>query len=258
VRVATLNLWGIQGEWERRLDVAARGLAAASPDVVVVQEVHVAPDVPNTARQLAARLGPDWRTAYACATRLEKSEEGLAILARRDPEDERSIELPDAREGDRRILLSARVGDVWIHTTHLHYRLADGLARERQVVAIDAAVRQIGGEGVHILGGDLNAPPDADEIRFLAGRHTLGRRTYWQDAFRALHPDEPGVTWARRNPYTAPLAWLELDRRIDYLFVSPERRDGRGKIREARVILDEPDGDVWASDHFGVLADVAV
>src|SRR5262249_10921626 len=132
-------------------------------------------------------------------------------------------------------------------------------ARERQVVAIDEAMRALGDDTLHVLGGDLNAAPDCDEIRFLRGRTTLdGRRANWQDAFRAVHADAPGHTWSRLNPHTELLAFLERDRRIDYLLVSPERRDGRGRVLDARVVLDAPEEGTWASDHFGVMGDVRV
>src|SRR5262249_12046670 len=83
---------------------------------------------------------------------------------------------------------------VWCHTTHLHWRLGDGLAREKQVVAADRAARERGGDvHVHILGGDFNAAPDCDEIRFLAGRTTLaGVRTYWQGASARARRACPG------------------------------------------------------------------
>jgi endonuclease/exonuclease/phosphatase family metal-dependent hydrolase len=267
VKVATLNLWGARPPLDRRLEVAAAGLAGA--DLVLLQEVRAAADLPNTAERLAALLG-GWHVAYACGTRGEAGtfgpgssagEEGVAVLAREPIVESRRVELPEARPDERRVLLSARVGPVWAHTTHLHWRLLDGVARERQVVALDAAIAAIrdeDAEPVHLLGGDLNAAPDCDEIRFLGGRHTLdGRRTYWQDAWRVVHGDAAGWTWARKNPMTAWLGFLELDRRIDYLFTRQERRDGRGRVLDARLILDAPAEDgTWASDHFGVMAEI--
>jgi endonuclease/exonuclease/phosphatase family metal-dependent hydrolase len=115
---------------------------------------------------------------------------------------------------------------------------------------------------VHVIGGDFNAAPETDEIRFMVGWHTLaGHRASWQDAYARLHPGagEPGWTWASRNPSTDWLAQLWRDRRIDYLFVSPEQRGAVGKVLAARVVLDAPDArGVWPSDHFGVLAEVAL
>lgn len=271
LRVVTLNLWGEHVPLAGRLDAAAEGLMALAPDVVLLQEVRAGDGLPNTAAQLGKRLS-GYSMTYAVATRgapgtwgkgSGMGEEGLAILSRPEIRESRHRALPEARRAERRILLSARLDvgghSVWCHTTHLHWRLKDGAARERQVLAIDEVLAN-NEEGPQILGGDFNAAPDSDEIRFLCGRHSLeGRRTYYQDAFARLRPGERGWTWAQRNPSTAWLAWLELDRRIDYLFVTAEKRDGRGRVHDARVVLDGPGSNgVWPSDHFGVMVDVEV
>jgi endonuclease/exonuclease/phosphatase family metal-dependent hydrolase len=53
------------------------------------------------------------------------------------------------------------------------------------------------------------------------------------------------------------LDFLEPDRRIDYIFVTPRRRDGRAAIRSCRIVLDQPAADgAFASDHFGLLAEI--
>jgi endonuclease/exonuclease/phosphatase family metal-dependent hydrolase len=108
--------------------------------------------------------------------------------------------------------------------------------------------------------GDFNARPESDEIRWLRGLCTLsGRRTHFQDAWDRLHPGERGWTWSSANPYTKPLAFLEPDRRIDYIFVTPMRRDGRASIRSCRIVLDQPAPDgAYASDHFGLLAEIQI
>ncbi|MFH0900104.1 MAG: endonuclease/exonuclease/phosphatase family protein, partial [Pseudomonadota bacterium] len=244
IRIVTLNLWGDREPLLLRLEAAAHALAALAPDVLFIQEARVGAALAseNTANQLARRLsevggeggrglGGKYEVVYACAVSggpgtwgegSPAGEEGLAIVARPPIAETLVTELPDARPKERRILLSARLADmaVWCHTTHLHWRLDDGLARERQVAAIDGELRRLQGDWVHILGGDFNASPDTDEIRFLCGRHSLdGRRTYYQDAFARIHPEKSGWTWARRNPNASGLAWLEIDRRIDYVFV---------------------------------------
>jgi endonuclease/exonuclease/phosphatase family metal-dependent hydrolase len=284
LRVVTLNLWGDHAPLAARLDVAAAGLAALSPDVVLLQEVRAGEGLPNTAEQLVERLpsgaaaatsggGGAWHCAYACATRAAAGawgagsaagEEGLAIVSRWPLGEVSDLELPEARPASRRILLSARLEcgapDVWLHTTHLHWRLDDGVAREKQVAAIDDALRARGNGALHVLGGDFNAAPVCDEVRFLCGQHTLGgRRAHYQDTWARVHPLEPGWTWARRNPYCLELGWLDPDRRIDYVFASTERRDGRGRILDARVVLDAPDAEgTWPSDHFAVCAEILV
>ena len=36
------------------------------------------------------------------------------------------------------------------------------------------------------------------------------------------------------------------------------RKDGRGTIHDCRLVFDEPQDGVFASDHFGVLAEVQI
>ena len=189
-------------------------------------------------------------------------DEGLAILSRFPIVDRRVHELPHALPTERRILLGATVqtpeGPLELYTTHLNYRLTDGGKREDQVVAIDAHIAASSSELPKVLMGDFNATPDSDEIRFLRGLHTsAGRRTFWQDAWERRHGRADGFTWARANPYTMRLRWLERDRRIDYIFVGPLKRDGRGVVHDCRIVLDVAHADgVLPSDHFGLSAEM--
>ena len=255
LRVVTINLWNEQGPHEARLRLATEGLRTLDPDVVALQEVRQRPGLANQAETLAKALSMEH--VYACAAQWGGGEEGLALLSRHPIVSHAAEPLPSPDEG--RAVLGARIagpaGEFFAATTHLTYRLPDGLWREREVLAVDAFCRRLRGDGLAVLCGDFNAGADCDEIRFLRGRATLaGRRAYWQDAFERIGKGD-GLTWTTRNPYTAPLRHLEPDRRIDYVFVSPVRRDGTASVLEARVVLDSADADgVWPSDHFGVLA----
>lgn len=263
LRLVTLNLWQEQGPWEQRLELAGRRLADLETDVICLQEVrHVEGRIPNQAATLAAALG-GMAWTYEPAQQWGGGEEGVGILSRWPLEQRAMCELPTAEGRSRRVCLGAHVraptgARVWVYTTHLAWRLDDGLLREQQVLAVDAFVRRR--PGPWILAGDFNATPDADEVRFLRGQTTLaGRRTYHQDAFACCNPGAPGVTWARENPYTRQLHWLEPDRRLDYVFVSPVTREGVGRVRACRRVLTRPDTrGVWCSDHFGVLAEVCL
>jgi endonuclease/exonuclease/phosphatase family metal-dependent hydrolase len=273
LRLVTLNFWGNEAPLEVRLGLAERQLAALQPDVIGLQEVRPLDGRSGrtTADVLADRLGMG--RVYEVAIRWNDGdffpghpggEEGLAILARHPILEHRATRLPEARPTEARILLSALIdhpgGATWCHTTHLHYRLDDGVAREQQVVAIDDALRAIATERPQLLCGDFNAPPDADEIRFLRGLSTLaGRRTHHQDAWARVRPSEPGHTWSSDNEHTRPLRSLDIDRRIDYVFVTTRKKDGRGTVKDCRVVLDERDAaGVCASDHYGVMADVQI
>lgn len=276
VRLVTLNFWGLEPPLDRRMQLAIDQLGQLDADVVCLQEVRPlgGNDGPTTADEMADALG--MKALYHQAVAWPEGgrgpgstagQEGLAILTRYQVVDWRVTGLPEARPADARILLSARIetpaGMLWAHTTHLHYRLDDGVAREKQVVVIDQTIRDLGrdpGDPPQLLCGDFNAPPDADEMRFLRGMTTLaGRRTHFQDAWLRVHPDSPGHTWSSENEQTRPLRSLDIDRRIDYILVTTRNKDGRGTVRDARVVLDERDADgTAASDHYGVLADVQI
>ena len=283
LRVVTLNLWGTEAPLEQRLALAIRQLRELAPDVVCLQEVRpldgrsgrTTAEVIADALGMAAHYAPAVSWEDGAHAKLPAGQEGLAVIARTIL-DTRALPLPEARPADARLLLSAQLatagGPIWVHTTHLHYRLDDGLARERQVLAIDDELRKLrtAESPPQILCGDFNATPDSDEIRFLRGLTTLaGRRTHFQDAWLRLHREpepgegpEHGITWSSENRLTRPLRSLDLDRRIDYVFVTSRKKDGRGTIQACRVVLTEREGDpdtaICASDHFGVLADVQV
>ena len=281
MKLVTLNFWGIEAPLDRRLELAARQLGELAPDVICLQEVRPLDGVSGrtTADALADQLGMHacyaqavaWQAGEAGAAK--PGQEGLAILSRAPLVEHRALALPEPRPADARILLSGRVRvedvEIWVHTTHLHYRLDDGVAREHQVLAIDAAIRALGRDRTdapQLLCGDFNATPDADEMRFLRGLTTLGgRRTHFQDAWLRLHREpEPGegpaqgITWSSENELTRPLRSLDIDRRIDYVLVTSRKKDGRGTIRACQVVLTARDGGLCASDHYGVLADVQV
>jgi endonuclease/exonuclease/phosphatase family metal-dependent hydrolase len=281
MKVLTLNFWGTEPPLDRRLALAVRQLRGLAPDVVCLQEVRPLDGLTGrtTADVLAAELG--MHAYYEPGVAWQAGEggmpaagqEGLAILSHAPLVESRVLRLPVVRPADARILLSGRVatdgGPIWVHTTHLHYRLDDGVSREQQVLAIDDAIRALGREKTdspQILCGDFNATPDSDEMRFLRGLTTLaGRRTHFQDAWLRLHRepgpgDGPaqGITWSSENELTRPLRSLDIDRRIDYVLVTSRKKDGRGTIHECRVVMTEREQGICASDHYGVLADVQV
>jgi len=260
MRLATLNLWGERGPIERRLPLAVEGLRAIGADVIALQEVRELPGLPNLAETIAGQLG--MRHVFAPAMQWGGGVEGVAILTREPLAQVVVRELPHASEALRRVVLAGRVttaeGSARIATTHLHYRLEHGREREDQALALDALFAAWPGE-VRVLLADLNATPDSDEVRFLCGQTTLrGRRTFLQDAWALHHGERPGHTWAKENAFTAQMRWLRPGRRIDYVLVSAEEKDGRGEVMGCEIALDRPVDGVWASDHYALVADVRV
>jgi endonuclease/exonuclease/phosphatase family metal-dependent hydrolase len=269
MRFMTLNLWGENGPWEARLALVSEKLDGIRPDVVALQEVReVEGRVPNQAASLAAPRG--WHHVFAPSTAWGGGHEGLAVLSRFPIGKHEARVLPHSADTEGRIVLSARIdsdaGELWVHTTHLSYRESEGVRREDQVLVVDEVVtaHKQQNDRPQVVMGDFNAIPGSDEIRWMTGLTSLdGRRTFFQDAWDVAHPGHPGWTWARANPYTDRMHWLRADRRLDYIFVTPIRRDRRGTVLGAQVLLDEPvvmpNGErVFGSDHFGLAADVQV
>ncbi|MEO6953073.1 MAG: endonuclease/exonuclease/phosphatase family protein [Polyangia bacterium] len=262
LRVATLNLWGEQGPVAARWPLVEAGLAALDADVILLQEVRqLEGRLENQAAALARRLGMSH--TFAPTVTWGGGDEGLAIVSRLPLSDAHHVELPHATADERRIVLGATLatpdGPVGVFSTHLNYRMADGQKREDQLVAAEAVVARHPAR-VKIWGGDFNCTSDSDELRWLRGLRSIdGRRVYYQDAYALAHPGEAGVTWSSRNTHTAPLDWLEPERRIDFVFVSHRNRDGSGAILSADVVLDAADTQgTFPSDHFAVRADVRI
>ncbi len=280
LRVMTLNIWNRQGPWEARRELIRKGLRELSPDVVALQEVLrlAVPDGSQALSQaddLARDLG--YQVAYGPAWNLDRHgllDFGNAVLSRLPILEQHNVTLPNPMRHETRGLLYTLLGgpswQVPFFVTHLDWQLDLSPVRCQQVAfvtetmaTLEAAAR--GREGADvlpaILAGDFNAEPESDEIRYLRGRHGLvgpggeTRGVYFADAF-GLCGDGPGETFSRSNPYAA--REREPNRRLDYLFIGSLDKDLRGEPLSARRCFTEPEGGVFASDHFGVLAEVQV
>ena len=255
-RIMTLNLWGSNHWQERRGEVLA-WISELEPDVIALQEVERGDD--DQLEWLAAQTG--MHHAFAGAARRGGPPFGNAILSRFVIGSSERLELPLlGRDLERRFALLARVtttdGPTDVCTTHLSHLFADGVVREAQVLALaDWIEAQPPGVLPPILCGDLNALPDSAEVRFLKGRQSLaGRSFHLFDALEVSGNDAP--TWSNRNPWAA--AERLPDQRIDYVLVGVRHPDtGAGQVLHAEVVCDLARTGVHASDHFGLIADLA-
>jgi endonuclease/exonuclease/phosphatase family metal-dependent hydrolase len=118
----------------------------------------------------------------------------------------------------------------------------------------------VGGRNAHlVLAGDFSVTPDASSVRFWQGRQSLGGASVcYRDAWESTHPGEPGHTFTPGNPLVAGGEMpLELGRRIDYVMVRCGHHGPTLDVSSCERIFDEPVEGVWASDHFGVVADLS-
>ena len=180
--------------------------------------------------------------------------------------DHESVALPaPAGRPQEHTLLHATIdapgGPIPFSTTQLESAPAESAIRCSQVGAVVRSVAARVPDVAHghppVVTGDLNAEPDSDEVRLLCGHKTrpVVPGSVLVDAWRYTDPADPGWTWDARNPHVA--ATHEPSARIDYVLVGPPGPAGRGHVRDARVIGDQPVDGTWPSDHAGVLVDLA-
>lgn len=267
LKLLTLNIWHREAPWEQRRALIRNGISALSPDIIGLQEV-LELTVGDSVQFQAAELDEDRaypHRAYASAWTLGPGLEfGNAVLSRYPIIHQERVELPGAESGETRCVLYVRVetpvGEVPVFCTHLNWKLHHGSVRIRQVQALTELVadRAPLGDGFPpVLMGDFNAEPPSDEIRYMRGFATLaGESVFFADAWAYGGDGGPGYTFDRRNPYAARSH--EPPRRIDYIFVRGPDRQLRGEPLETRVVFDEPEGDVWPSDHFGLYTELSV
>lgn len=230
--VLTLNLWNISEPLAPRMMALEAGLKTLRPDIVCLQEVAVDPRTRQRQSVFAAE---------ACGLPHTVDDGQLSILSRFPIDRRNSVALPEIPDDEPRqaLLTDVRIGGrpVLVVNTHLCWRVEWLAERKTQVDVLLPAIERHGARDATILCGDFNDDPDSPALRAVAGRLT--------DAFAACHPDEPGLTWVRQNPYVHHTT--ERDQRIDYIFST-----GALTPRECTVVFN--DRNALASDHYGVFA----
>jgi len=236
----TYNIAAGFGDLER----TAAAIKASSPDLVALQEVDVhwseRSHFADEAAVLSDRLGMQVRFARiyqipGADSAAPPREFGVAILSRFPIVDFSNHEItrlstqqPNPVPAPLPGFLEAKIDiggvKVRVFNTHLDYR-SDPRVREQQVMDMLGYIGN--SSGPTLLFGDLNAPPDAKELRPLLAR--------LRDAWPAS--EGMGFTY----PAEAPV------RRIDYVLTSGEFR-----VKSATV------PDVQASDHRPVVVELEI
>lgn len=269
LRVMTWNLWWRFGPWEQRQPAIIETIRAADPDVVCLQEVWVDGDGDGGDVDLATVIAAELGYHAALTDPIGGGHPvafANAVLSRWPLRRVADEPLPrrDGEPGHRRVI-AAVVDTPWgpwpVASTHLDYRFDDSRTRQHQARRLLELASDWRGDPDTdlplVLGGDLNAVADSDEIRLLTGRSDGVAGIVMSDAWE-LCGEGDGATWQRDNPYVADSAWP--DRRIDYVMVSWPRPNPVGNpIRAWRTGISPVDVDgeaVWASDHAAVVAEL--
>ena len=261
MRVLTLNLWGRRGGWEARRAMIAEGLRKLEPDLIAFQEAVVEGGYDQTAEL----LGPDFH--YAHQAEREHGEDGVergqgtSIASRWLVDELREVDLhvtPRTAGFACTTLLAeidAPLGRL-VFANHVpSWQLHFERERELQALAAARVLEEVDAEHV-ILAGDFTSDPQSANVSFISGRRSLeGMSVCYRDAWESVHGDEPGETFTPKNPLVSDWDWPF--RRLDYIFVRCGEHGGPTlQITACERVFDEPVDGVWASDHFGVMADL--
>lgn len=263
----TWNLWWHFGDHEARWPHIVRTIASAEPDVLCLQEVWSDESGADDADRLATELG--FNVTRTDPVFWNGQSFGNAVLSRWPVERIADERLPRADgELSHRRVVAARVDTPWgpwpVASTHLDHRFDASATRQaqlRRVMELGLAWRGDPETDLPlVIGADLNALPDSDEIRMLTGRSPGVDGIVFSDAWEqtADDADNPnGHTWLRANPASRDSAWP--DRRLDYLLISwPRPKPIGNPIRTWTVGRPAGSGNaVWPSDHLAVVADLA-
>ncbi|MDQ6661603.1 MAG: endonuclease/exonuclease/phosphatase family protein [Chloroflexota bacterium] len=262
IRVVTMNLWGQRGAWSERRRVIRDSLRALRPDLVAFQEAIKSREYD----QVIDLLGPEFYIAHQAGR--EPDGQGISIASRWPLEDVREVDLNvTPRTADfacttlvAEVLAPSPIRPL-LFVNHLpNWQLNFEYERELQAVAAAQFLeKHAGPRSLHVvLAGDFDADPDAASVRFWSGRQSLGGTSVcYRDAWESKHPSDPGHTFTPRNPLVADWDWPF--RRIDYIFVRCGDHGGPTlEVSACTRLFDEPVDDVWASDHFGLVADLSL
>ncbi|HYH35727.1 MAG TPA: endonuclease/exonuclease/phosphatase family protein [Nocardioides sp.] len=264
VRVLTLNVYGpANPDWDRRHRLVGETIRQLDPDLIALQEVPV--DSPETLHRL---VGPDRHLSHFSRA----SEDGVSgTLATRWPH--RVVDEIDLRTSDRSrptlpwcaalvVELVTPLGPMLVAHHKPSWPFPFELEREQQAVLVARALEdRIGDRELHaVVLGDFDATPDSASMQFWRGRRpSEGMSVCYQDAWEYAHPDDPGHTFDLANPLVRDgEVATAVSRKIDHVLVRSGLHGPTLQVADCRRVLDRPVDGVWASDHYGVVADLVM
>jgi endonuclease/exonuclease/phosphatase family metal-dependent hydrolase len=270
IRVITQNLWGRRGSWTERRTALTGTFATLAPDLVALPE-SISTDDYDQVRDV---LGDGYHVVHQ---RAREPGDGADVergqghsLASRWPVagvHEVDLHVTPRTEGFACGLLAAEVdapepvGPLIFGFHNPSWQPSFAYERELQAVVAARFLEDLSGNGDRhvILAADLDADPVAASARFWTGHQSLdGMSVCYRDAWASRHPGEAGDTFgAPENPLVVDWDWPF--RRIDYLLIRCGDHGGPTlRIDACERVFDAPVDGIWASDHFGVMAELAV
>lgn len=247
ITVLTLNIWNYTYRWEERLDLIIKIVKKENPDVIFLQEV-MQTDIENQANIISRLLGPEYSFIFAPTEKYHGDWTGPAIISKHKITTYQILELSqdfeDEKDNFKRSALCATINNINFINTHLSL---SSNSRIRTVGEILDFTKKL--NGPIVLGGDFNCHVADPVIKQII-------KSDFQNTYQGTEP-----TWPVDNDLVLR-AYQERypDKELPYKII-PEHMDNifvKGLQVESSNLVSEKIGEVFVSDHFGVVAKLTV
>jgi endonuclease/exonuclease/phosphatase family metal-dependent hydrolase len=246
--IVTLNSWKCDGDYRKRVEIITRQALDLRPDILLLQEAFIAPELGlSTAQTVADALG------YHCAIHPARtyprrvdgektpSSSALAILTSGDILSSEKIALESDKEDGERISQIAEINleesRILIVNTHLTYLEDADPMRQREMEQTLAALPDLTGYDLAVMGGDFNCPPDSPPMKWLLNDAPIPVTEACQASGLAFN--------------TIDHDWTDGPAQIDYLCKIGGGDYRFGRVRRTFDVVD-PEHDILPSDHYGI------
>jgi endonuclease/exonuclease/phosphatase family metal-dependent hydrolase len=248
----TLNIWNYNPPWKERRALIVDLIKHHQPDVVALQETRH--DFrfergKGQGDQIAELTG--YHPTFAVGQiyfPFPRVDEGLTVLTRQRPAHlavtQLTMHRKERADQNQRVCLcvGVPVDGKSFYIVDTHFSLS-ALARRTNALEAARFVTEQAQDGTAVLMGDLNAEPDAAEIRFLTGQEPLeGQTAAFVDCWTIAHPDALGYTYASFDPV----------RRIDYVL----GLNLPAGVKRAEIVGGGASHGIYPSDHMGIVVDL--
>lgn len=249
VKVVTINILFDMECWEKRSKLLVDELKVINADLIALQEINIQE---QTGLGLAQQLNMPYMYLVPFQERPYKlgPEYGIAILSRYPFVLEQQLDLHSQGRLAQYVQVNINNQPLIFCNGHYYWQPGATPARMEQFKLLVDWLSELSSLPI-VAVGDFNATPDTPEIEFI--------REHFTSAYAAHHGQEP--------EYTCPTPLIKPSRSLtpkiepwrgtlDYIFINQ-----RLQIHNCELILTKsaPDNEqIYASDHFGIVAELKV
>ncbi|MBE9118990.1 endonuclease/exonuclease/phosphatase family protein [Lusitaniella coriacea LEGE 07157] len=261
IKVITINILFELDEWERRRELLVEGLKAEKPDLIGLQEVQLPED---TSAWLAERL----EMPYVQLVPYQNNEipgipdYGAAMLSRYPFIQQDILDLHSQGRFAQRVRVEINGQSITFCNGHYYWYPGESPERVKQIQRLRDWLGELPPEMPIVAVGDFNGTPETRAIAHMKENYTSAYASHW-----GKEPEYTCPTPLSRRGWRRWLRQIILNWKanktlkpwrgtLDYIFIS-----SHWQVRDCRLILTQPapfDRTLYPSDHFGLVADLAI